>query len=124
MEWSKCFIPTLKESPAEAEAISHKLMIRAGLLRKLSSGTYSYLPLGLNVLHKIEEIIRNEMDSCGGQEVLLPALQPAELWKKSGRYKEMGKVMISFRNRHSKEVVLGPTHEEVITDLVKREISS
>jgi len=124
MEWSKGFIPTLRESPAEAEAISHKLMIRAGLLRRLGSGTYSYLPLGLKVLQKIAEIIRKEMNSCGGQEVLLPALQPVELWKDSGRYEEIGKVMISFRNRHGKEIVLGPTHEEVITDLVKKEVSS
>lgn len=124
MEWSKAFIPTLKESPAEAEAISHKLMIRAALLRKLGAGAYSYLPLGLKVLRIIENIIRREMDLCGAQEVLLPTLQPIELWKDSGRYEEMGKVMISFRNRHGKEVVLGPTHEEVITDLVKREISS
>lgn len=124
MEWSKAFIPTLKENPAEAEAISHKLMIRAGLLRQFGSGVYSYLPLGLKVLRILEDIIRREMNFCGAQELLLPALQPVELWKDSGRYEEMGKVMISFRNRHGKEVVLGPTHEEIITDLVKREVSS
>ncbi|MBU4141210.1 MAG: proline--tRNA ligase, partial [Candidatus Omnitrophica bacterium] len=112
MLWSENLIPTLKETPAEAEAISHKLMLRAGLIRKLSSGVYSYLPLGRRVLNKVEQIIREEMNASGAQELLLPALQPAKLWKDSGRYKELGKVMISFRNRQGKEMILGPTHEE------------
>ena len=119
MLWSESLIPTLKEAPQDAEAISHKLMLRAGLIRKLSSGVYSYLPLGWRVLSKIETIIRKEMDSTGAQEILLPALQPVRLWKESGRYKEMGKVMISFRNRRDKEMALGPTHEEVITEVAR-----
>lgn len=119
MLWSESLIPTLKEAPAEAEAISHKLMLRAGLIRKLSSGVYSYLPLGWKVLNKVEQIIRQEMDKSGAQELLLPALQPAKLWKDSGRYKEIGEVMISFRNRRDKEMTLGPTHEEVITEIAK-----
>ena len=124
MKWSKAFIPTLKETPSDAEVISHKLMLRAGLIRKLTSGVYSYLPLGLKVLSKISDIIREQMNSVGGQEVLLPALQPAVLWKNSGRYEQIGKVMIHFVDRRRREMVLGPTHEEVITDLVKKEVSS
>lgn len=119
MLWSESLIPTLKEAPAEAEAISHQLMLRAGLIRKLSSGVYSYLPLGWKTLSKIEQIIREEMNAAGAQELLLPALQPAKLWKESGRYKEIGKVMISFRDRREKEMVLGPTHEEVITEIAR-----
>lgn len=119
MLWSKGLIPTLKEAPAEAEAISHKLMLRAGLIRKLSSGVYSYLPLGWKVLNKVTRIIREEMDATGAQQLLLPALQPAKLWKDSGRYKEIGKVMIAFRDRQDKEMVLGPTHEEVITEIAR-----
>lgn len=119
MLWSKSLIPTLKEAPAEAEAISHKLMLRAGLIRKLTSGVYSYLPLGLKVLNKIEQIIREEMNRVGAQELLLPALQPVKLWKESGRYKDIGKVMITFRDRRGKEMALGPTHEEVITEIAK-----
>ena len=119
MLWSEGLIPTLKEAPQEAEALSHKLMLRAGLIRKLSSGVYSYLPLGWRVLSRIETIIRDEMKAAGAQEILLPALQPVRLWKESGRYKEMGKVMISFRNRRDKEMVLGPTHEEVVTELAR-----
>jgi prolyl-tRNA synthetase len=117
MLWSESLIPTLKEPPKEAEAVSHKLMLRAGLIRKLSSGVYSYLPLGWRVLKKVGQIIREEMDGKGAQELLLPALQPAKLWHDSGRYKEMGKVMITFRDRRDKEMVLGPTHEEVITEV-------
>ena len=119
MLWSESLIPTLKEVPQDAEAISHKLMLRAGLIRKLSSGVYSYLPLGWKVLNKVETIIREEMDATGAQELLLPALQPAKLWRDSGRYEEIGKVMISFRDRRDKEMVLGPTHEEVITEIAR-----
>lgn len=119
MLWSKSLIPTLKEAPKEAEAISHKLMLRSGLIRQLSSGVYSYLPLGFKILNKVEVIIRQEMNSSGAQELLLPALQPAKLWKDSGRHKEIGKVMISFRDRRGKEMILGPTHEEVITEVAK-----
>ena len=119
MLWSESLIPTLKEAPKEAEAISHKLMLRAGLIRQLSSGVYSYLPLGWKVLGKVEQIIRQEMNAAGAQELLLPALQPLKLWKDSGRYKEIGKVMITFRDRREKEMALGPTHEEVITEIAR-----
>ncbi|MBN2097681.1 MAG: proline--tRNA ligase [Candidatus Omnitrophica bacterium] len=119
MLWSQSLIPTLKQAPAEAEATSHKLMLRAGMVRQLASGIYSYLPLGFKVLKKVEQIIREEMDGLGAQQVLLPALQPAQLWKDSTRYQEIGKVMISFRDRKGKEMVLGPTHEEVITEIAR-----
>ncbi|MFH1858224.1 MAG: proline--tRNA ligase [Candidatus Omnitrophota bacterium] len=124
MRWSNSFIQTQKETPSEAEALSHQLMIRAGLIRPLASGTYSYLPLGLRVLQKVEAIIREEMNREGSAEVLLPALQPAELWQATGRYEVLGKDMISFKDRHGKLNVLGPTHEEVITLLVKGEVKS
>ncbi len=124
MRWSKILLPTLKEVPADAEAISHILMIRAGLIRKLTSGVYSYLPFGLRVLAKIENIIREEMNAKGAQELLLPAIQPCELWQKSGRFEALGEDMITFTDRHKKLNVLGPTHEEVITALVKNEVNS
>ena len=124
MRWTKSLIPTLKEDPQDAEVISHKLMIRAALVRKLFSGAYSYLPLGLKVLQKISNIIREEMNSKGAQEVLLPAMHPPELWKKTGRYELLGAVLIKFKDRHNKELVLGPTHEEIITDLVANNIKS
>ena len=124
MRWTQALIPTLKEDPAEAEIISHKLMIRAGLIRKLTAGAYSYLPLGWRVLSKVENIIREEMDKKGAQEVLLPALQPSELWKETGRYADLGEDMVKFIDRHNKETVMGPTHEEVITDLVRNNVKS
>ncbi len=124
MRWSLAYIPTLRETPAEAEVASHRLMLRAGLIRKLSAGTYSYLPLGMRVLQKVIRIIREEMTRTGALEVLLPALQPAELWRRSGRYDKMGPEMIRLKDRHGKEMVLGPTHEEVITDLVAGELRS
>ena len=124
MFWSKAFIPTLKEAPQEAESNSHKLMLRAGLVRMLMAGVYSYLPLGLKVLNNIEGIIRQEMAACDAAEVLLPALQPQELWAKSGRDKVIGEVMIRFTDRRGRNVSLGPTHEEVITDLVRSQVSS
>lgn len=124
MRWTNAHIPTLRETPTEAEVVSHRLMLRAGLIRKLSAGTYSYLPLGMRSLLKVIAIIREEMDRAGALEVLLPALQPAELWKRSGRYDLMGPEMIRFKDRHGKEMVLGPTHEEVVTDLVSGEIRS
>ncbi|TRZ96473.1 proline--tRNA ligase [bacterium] len=124
MLWSKAFIPTLKETPQEAESLSHQLLLRAGLIRMLMAGVYSYLPLGLRVLDNLEKVIRQEMDSCGGSELLLPALQPKDLWLKSGRDKDMGEVMIRFVDRKGRNVCLGPTHEEVITDLVKAHIFS
>ncbi|MBN1526965.1 MAG: proline--tRNA ligase [Candidatus Omnitrophica bacterium] len=124
MKWTSALIPTLKEDPQDAEVISHKLMVRAGLIRKLFSGAYSYLPLGKKVLDKIETIIREEMDAKGSQEVLLPAMHPPELWKTTGRYEVLGGVLIKFKDRHGKELVLGPTHEEVITDLVAGNVRS
>jgi prolyl-tRNA synthetase len=124
MLWSKTFIPTLKETPQEAELISHQLLLRAGLIRMLMAGVYSYLPLGLKVLNNVQNIIRQEMDACGAAELLLPALQPLELWIKSARDKDMGEVMIRFTDRKGKKICLGPTHEEVITTLVKNHISS
>ncbi len=124
MRWSQTLIPTLRNPPKDAEAMSHILGIRSGLVRQLSSGVYSYLPLGLRVLQKIMAIIREEMSNAGAEEVLLPALHPAELWKKSGRFETLGEDKISFKNRAGHEFVLGPTHEEVITDLVANSIHS
>ena len=119
MRWSHYFLPTLREDPKDAEAISHKLMARAGLIRRLGSGAYSYLPLGWRALHKAIKIVREEMDRAGAQELLMPAMQPVELWKQSGRYGILGDVLIRFKDRTGKEVALGPTHEEVVTDLLK-----
>ncbi len=124
MKWSRSLIPTLRNAPKDAEAVSHQLALRAGLIRQLASGVYSYLPLGLRVLHKIMGIIRDEMNRAGAAEVLMPALHPAELWKKSGRFDALGEDKISFKNRAGHEFVLGPTHEEVITDLVGTNIQS
>src|SRR4030043_1936236 len=104
MYWSKTFIPTLKEAPQEAESISHQLMLRAGLVRMLMAGVYSYLPLGLRVLNNIQRIVREEMDSCGAAELLLPALQPQELWQKSGRDKDIGEVMVRFLDRRGRNI--------------------
>ncbi len=124
MLWSKDFIPTIKETPQEAESLSHQLMLRAGLVRMLIAGVYSYLPLGLKVLNNIQRIIREELNSCEACELLLSALQPQELWIKSGRDKDIGNVMIKFVDRKGRNICLGPTHEEVITDLVKNHIAS
>ncbi len=124
MLWSKNFIPTIKETPQEAESLSHQLMLRAGLVRMLIAGVYSYLPLGLKVLNNIQRIIREELNSCEACELLLSALQPQELWIKSGRDKDIGNVMIKFVDRKGRNICLGPTHEEVITDLVKNHIAS
>lgn len=124
MRFTESLIPTLKENPQEAECKSHRLMLRSGFVRKLASGTYSYLPLGLKVLRKIEKVIREEMNRAGGLEVLLPALHPSELWQETGRRDILREVMFAFKDRHGRENVLGPTHEEVITDLARREIRS
>lgn len=124
MLWSRTFIPTQKETPQEAESISHKLLLRAGFIRMLMAGVYSYLPLGLAVLRNIENIIRREMNGCGAAELLLPALQPLELWQKTGRDKDIGEVMFRFSDRRKRSLCLGPTHEEVITELVKSRVSS
>src|SRR6201996_8207602 len=124
MRWTQAFIPTLKETPAEAEITSHKLLLRAGLVRKLSGGLYIFLPLGLRVLRKVEQIVREEMNRAGANEVLMPALQPPEIWEKSGRYVTASEVFFKVRDQDKKEWVLGPTHEEVITTLVAGEINS
>ena len=124
MRWTETLIPTLREDPQDAEIISHKLMLRGGFIRKLTAGIYSYLPLGFRVLSKVQNIIREEMVKAGAEEILLPALQPIDLWKKTGRDKDLAEVMIKFRDRHGKIVCLGPTHEEVITSLIAGNVSS
>lgn len=124
MRYSQMFIPTLKQPPADAEVISHQLMIRAGMIRQLASGVYSILPLGQRVLKKVEQIIREEMNAIGGLEVFLPSIQPAELWKESGRWDFYGKELLRINDRHNREFCYGPTHEEVITDLVRRDVKS
>ncbi|MFZ5451859.1 MAG: proline--tRNA ligase [Thermodesulfobacteriota bacterium] len=124
MFYSRLLIPTLKENPAEAEAVSHRLLLRAGLIRKLASGIYNYLPLGLRVLRKVERVVREEMNRAGAQEVLLPAVQPGELWQESGRWQIYGKELLRFKDRHGRDYCFGPTHEEVITDLVRGEVQS
>lgn len=124
MRWSNCLIPTLKESPAEAEIVSHRLLLRAGLIRKLTGGLYIFLPLGLRALRKVENIVREEMNRSGALEVLMPALQPPEIWEQSGRYATAQDVFFKVKDRARKEWILGPTHEEVITTLVAGELSS
>src|SRR6267143_3239972 len=124
MRWTHTFIPTLKETPADAEITSHKLLLRAGLLRKLTGGLYTFLPLGLRALSKVEQIVREEMNRAGALEIFMPALQPPEIWQKSGRYETARDVLFKVRDRAKKEWLLGPTHEEVITTLVAGEISS
>jgi prolyl-tRNA synthetase len=124
MRWTQTLIPTLKETPAEAEIVSHKLLLRAGLIRKLTGGLYTFLPLGLRALRKVERIVREEMDRAGALELLMPALQPPEIWQTSGRYETAKDVLFKVRDRAKKEWVLGPTHEEVITTLVAGEINS
>jgi prolyl-tRNA synthetase len=124
MRWSQTLIPTLKETPAEAEIVSHKLLLRAGLIRKLTGGLYTFLPLGLRALRKVEQIVREEMNRAGALELLMPALQPPDIWQQSGRYESAKDVLFKVRDRAKKEWVLGPTHEEVITTLVAGEINS
>jgi prolyl-tRNA synthetase len=124
MRWTKAFIPTLKEPPAEAEITSHKLLLRAGLIRKLAGGLYTFLPLGLRVLRKVEQIVREEMNRAGALEVLMPALQPPEIWRQSGRYETAAEVLFKVRDRAKKEWVMSPTAEEVITTVAAGEINS
>src|SRR5579863_7019507 len=124
MRLSQYPINTIKETPAEAEVISHQLMLRAGLVRRLAAGLYSWLPLGLRVLHKIERIIREEMNRAGALELVMPVVQPGELWQESGRWTAYGPELLRFKDRHDRDFVAGPTHEEVITDIVRRDIKS
>ncbi|MBE8182181.1 MAG: proline--tRNA ligase [Candidatus Portiera sp.] len=121
---TKLFFPTLKEDPAEATLISHKLMIRSGMIRQVASGIYNWLPLGLRVFQKTENIVRQEMNNIGGMEVMMPCVQPIELWEESGRWNDYGPELLRFTDRHNREFCMGPTHEEVVTDIVRKEISS
>lgn len=124
MRQSQVLIPTLKENPADADVVSHRLMLRAGLIRQLASGLYTWLPLGVRVLQRIQTIIREELTSSGAQEVLMPVVQPAELWQESDRWDKMGPELLRFKDRHQRDFCLGPTHEEVITDLFRGEVQS
>jgi prolyl-tRNA synthetase len=124
MKASRFFIGTLKEAPADAEIVSHQLMMRAGMIRRVAGGIYSYLPIGLRSIHKVEAIVREEMDRAGGIELLMPAVQPAELWQESGRWTQYGPELLRMTDRHQREFVVGPTHEEVVTDIARREIRS
>ncbi|HFQ13614.1 MAG TPA: proline--tRNA ligase, partial [Gammaproteobacteria bacterium] len=124
MRVSRFLLATQKEVPADAEIISHRLMLRAGMIRKLAAGLYNWLPLGLRVLRKVEAIVREEMDRAGAQEVLMPAVQPAELWQESGRWEQYGPELLRMQDRHGRDFCLGPTHEEIITDLVRNELRS
>lgn len=124
MRYSRFFVPTLRDDPADAEVVSHRLLLRAGYIRRVTSGVYDYLPMALRVLRKIEAIVREEMERAGGQELLLPMVQPGELWERSGRMEKYGPELLRFRDRHQHESCLGPTHEEVICELVGRELRS
>jgi len=124
MRYSQYFIPTVKETPSDAEVVSHQLMLRAGMIRKLAAGIYNYLPLGLRAIRKVENIVREEMNRAGAIEILMPAVQPAELWQESERWEIYGKELLRFKDRKDAEFCMGPTHEEVVTDLVRREVKS
>ena len=124
MRFSKYYCPTLKEDPQDAEVVSHKLLIRAGMIRKLTSGIYSFLPMGLRALRKVSQIVREEMDRAGCLEIMMPVVQPAELWKESNRWDFYGKELLRFKDRHDRDFCLGPTHEEVVTDIVRHEVRS
>ncbi len=124
MRVSQFFLSTLKEAPAEAEVVSHRLMLRAGLIKRLTSGVYTWMPLGLRVLRKVEAIVREEMNAAGAIEVMMPAVQPAELWQESGRWEQYGPELLRFKDRHQRDFCFGPTHEEVVSDLVRREVKS
>ncbi len=124
MRLSQYFLPTLKENPIDATVVSHQLMVRAGMIRQTASGIYTWLPLGLKVLRKVEKIIRDEMDKSGALEVLMPTIQPAELWQESGRYDAYGKEMLRIKDRHDRDILYGPTHEEVITDIFRKNVTS
>jgi len=124
MRVSRLYAPTLREVPAEAEVISHQLMLRAGFMRKAAGGIYSYLPLALRVLKKIENIVRDEMDKAGAQELLMPIVQPAEMWQESGRWDVYGAEMFRLNDRHNRSFCLGPTHEEMVTTLIRSDIRS
>jgi prolyl-tRNA synthetase len=124
MKASRFFIGTLKEAPADAEIVSHKLMMRAGMIRRVAGGIYDYMPIGLRSIRKVEAIVREEMNRAGGLELLMPAVQPAELWQESGRWEQYGPELLRIKDRHERDFVVGPTHEEVVTDIARREIKS
>ncbi len=124
MRASQFFISTTKEAPSEAELVSHKLMLRAGLIKRLGSGLYTWMPLGLRVLRRVEAVVREEMNRAGAIELLMPAVQPAELWQETGRWAQFGPQMLKIKDRHKRDFCFGPTHEEVITDVARREIKS
>ena len=124
MKLSKLLTATLREAPADAEIVSHKLMLRAGMVRQLASGIYTWLPLGYRILKKVEAIVREEMNAAGAQEIFMPAIQPAELWRESKRWDQYGPELLRINDRHEREFCFGPTHEEVITDLARREVRS
>ena len=124
MRYRQSLIPTLKQEPSDAEVISHKLMVRAGMIRQIARGIYDFLPLGLRVVRKVEQIVREEMDRAGAQEILMPAICPAELWQESGRWEQYGKELLRMKDRYERDFCFGPTHEEVVTDIVRREVRS
>lgn len=124
MRTSQFFFTTLKEAPADAEVVSQKLMLRAGYIKRAAAGIYTWMPLGLRVLRKVENIVREEMNAAGALELLMPAVQPFELWEESGRGPAYGPELLRFKDRHQRDFVIGPTHEEVITDVVRRDVKS
>jgi prolyl-tRNA synthetase len=124
VRYSRSLIPTLKQDPTDAEVVSHKLMVRAGMIRQVARGIYDFLPLGLRVVRKVEQIVREEMDRAGAQEILMPAICPAELWQESGRWDQYGKELLRMKDRYERDFCFGPTHEEVVTDIVRREVRS
>ena len=124
MRYSQMLLPTTKETPSEAEVISHQLLVRGGFIRKLTSGMYTYLPMGFLALQKVTAIVREEMNRAGAQEILMPMVQPGDLWEESGRWKKYGPELLRFTDRHDRDYCLGPTHEEVVTDIARRELQS
>ncbi len=124
MRASRFFITTLKEAPAEAELVSHRLMLRAGLIRRLGAGLYTWMPLGLRILRKVEAVVREEMNRAGALEVQMPCVIPAELWQETGRWQAFGPQLLKIKDRHERDFLFGPTHEEVITDIVRRDVRS
>ena len=124
MRWTQTFIYTLRQDPSDAEVVSHRLMTRAGLISKLAAGIYNYLPLGCRSIAKLEAIVRDEMQRAGSAELVMPAIQPAELWQESGRWFQYGPELLRLKDRHERDFCVGPTHEEVITDIVRRAVTS
>src|SRR6478672_4173695 len=124
MRLSEYFLPLLRENPSEAQIVSHRLMLRAGMIRQSSAGIYCWLPLGLLALRNVERIVRQEQDRAGAQEILMPTIQPAELWRESGRYEDYGKEMLRIRDRHERDMLYGPTNEEMVTDLFRQAVKS